>query len=353
MGDRASRGWITVQGQRVDCVSIEAHLGREAKSDTFHATLAMSGLPDGLGTAFWCDTPQIEDVAVFISEDGTAGGDPLVTGSVTEVRPNWLKRTIDINGHDKTKKMIDRKSSESFKNKKAGDIAQEVAKRSGLKLDVDGDTLKAGRIYDIDTVHHTNQLTDWDVVNYLADAEGLVPYVKGDTLYLRSDSETGLDVLSVAYEEPTPESYARGDFITLAGARHLDLTGKTTVKVRSHDHRTKKVVEAKKTLSAATGTGKNGDGITYEYQAPGLKQDRAARIAEKRLRRATKQERQIVIDLPGLSRVTARMSLDLTGTGTSFDQSYDHESVEHRINNDEGYRMLITAKAASKDRKMS
>ncbi|GEP00628.1 phage late control D family protein [Methylobacterium haplocladii] len=352
MSDRRPRGYILAGGVPVECISIEVHLGREAKSDTFHATLAMSGLPPGRDTAYWCDTPEIE-IKVVVGIDGADFSAPIFEGTVTAVAPKWLERRIDVNGHDKTKKLIDKKSNESFKNKKSGDIASEIAKRSGLKLDVDSDTLKAGRQYDIDHVHTTNGYTDWDVINYLAEAEGLVPFVKGDTLHLRSDSEDDLPILQVVYEEPTPESFARGDFITLSGQRNLDLAQKATVKVKSHDHRTGKSIEAKKTLAAATGVGKDGDGITYEYRAPGLKQNRADRIAEKRLKRATKQERQISLNVPGDPGITARMKLDLSGTGCSFDQRYDIESVEHRINDDEGYRCPITAKAASKDRKMS
>lgn len=348
---RQPRGYLSVNGARIDVISIEIHLSREAKSDTLHAEFPMTDLPEGLDTAYWAEEPEIE-VKGYISGDD-AGSEALFTGKITQVRLNWLKRTIDINGHDKSRDMMEKKSlSESFKNKKGKEIIEEVAKRNGLKVQSKADTLKAGRNYDIDHVHHPRELTDWDLVNYLADAEGLTASLQGDTLYLGQDGEDDLPTLSVEYEEPTPQSVARGTSMSLSGVHNKDLTKKATVKVKSWDHRTKKMVEGKKTLKS-TGQGDKGTGITYEYQAPGLKQDRASRIAEKRLRRATKQERAITLEIPGVDGVTARMGLDLTGTGTAFDQPYDIESVEHRLNEEEGWRLLVSAKAATKGREMT
>ncbi|MBX9934560.1 MAG: phage late control D family protein [Methylobacterium sp.] len=346
---RRPRGYLTVAGGRVDVVSMEIHLGREAKSDTMHAEFPMTG---GLGVAFWCDTAEIE-IKGHIAEDGESGP-AIFTGQVSSVRPNWLRRTIDIDCHDKSKKMMERKSlSEAFKNKKGKDVIEEVAKRHGLKVSTKADTLKAGREYDIDTVHQPRELTDWDIINNLADSEGLSVALDGDTLYLGPEGEDDLPVLAVTYVPPTPQSVASGTFMTLSEVRNLNMAGKTTVKVSSWDHKAKKKIEGKKTLSGASGTGADGDGITYEYQAPGLKQDRASRIAEKRLRRSTKQERQITLEIPGETGVRARMKLELSGTECSFDQGYDIESAEHRLNPEEGYRVLVTAKAASKDRTIS
>ena len=348
---RHPRGFLVVSGARVEVLSLEVHLSREAKSDSFHAQLAMSGLPDGADTAFWCDTPEI-DVSVLI---GTDGADTTIfAGQISDVRPNWFRRTIDITGHDKSKPMTERRSlSEAFKNKKGREIVEEVAKRHGLKVELSGETAKAGRLYDIDTVHHPRDLTDWDLVNYLADAEGLTVAVDGDTLHLGPEGEDDVPTIDITYEAPTPSSIARGTFMALSGVHNKALTKKTTVKVRSHDHRTGKQVTGTKTLAAATGAGKDGDGILYEFNAPGLKQDRASRVAEKRLRRRAKQERQISFEIPGEPRLRARMRANLTGTGTSFDQPYDIESVEHRLNEEEGYRCVGTAKAATQGREMS
>lgn len=347
---RRPRGYLKVNGGRVEVVSLEIHLGREAKSNTLHAEFPMTGLPSGLDTAFWAGAEGIE-ITAFIGEDG---GEPLFSGKATSVRCNWVTRVIDVEANDKSKGMMERKSlSESFKNKKGKDVIEEVAKRHGLKVKSRGDTQKAGRNYDIDTVHHPRDLTDWDLINYLADAEGLTVTLEGDTLHLEAEGEDDVPTLDIEYTEPTPRDFATGNFIALAGVHNKDLTGKVKVSVKSFDHKTSKVVEGKKTLAKATGQGKDGDGITYEYQAPGLKQDRASRIAEKRLRRATKQERSITITMPGDTRVRARMRTNLRGTGTAFDQPYDNESAEHRLNEEEGYRCVITAKAATKGREMS
>ncbi|MGU3387290.1 phage late control D family protein [Methylobacterium sp. D53M] len=350
--DRSPRGFLRVGGAIVEATSIEVHLTREAKSNSAHAVLAMSGLPEGRDLAYWCDTPQIEVAfAIGANPDET---EVIFTGSVTTVRPDWFQRRINLDCHDKSKKMMESRAlSQTFRNKKGKDVASEVAKKHGVTVEGGDDTAVSGRRYNIDAVHHPRDLTDWDLLNYIADAEGLDAVLDGDTLYLDKDGDTAGPVLEVEYTEPTEDEAASGTSITLAGVRNLDLTGKTTVKVKSHDHRTKKQVEGKKTLAAATGVGKNGNGITYEYQAPGLKQDRASRIAEKRLRRATKQERAITLNLPGDTKIRARMRTRLSGTGTSFDQDYDNESVEHRLNNEEGYRCLVTAKAASKGRAMS
>lgn len=348
---RRPRGWLSVNGARVEVASLEVHLGREANANTFHAEFPMTGLPAGLDVRFWCDAEQIE-VQAIINDGG--GGAPLFIGTVTQVRPDWDKRTLDVNGHDKTKKMMERKSlSETFKNKKAKDIIEEVAKRHGLKVKFSGDTQKAGRIYDIDTVHHPRELPDWDLLHSVADAEGLSVILDGDTLYVEPEGSGSSGMLDITYDPPTPASYARGDFITLAGVHNKSLAGKQSVKVKSYDPKARKTVEGKKTLAQATGQGKNGDGITYEYQAPGLKQDRASRIAEKRLRRATKQERQLVVGLPGSTKIRPRMGARVSGTGTKFDQSYEIESVEHRLNMEEGYRCVVTIKSATAGRKMT
>ena len=115
--------------------------------------------------------------------------------------------------------------------------------------------------------------------------------------------------------------------------------------VRSWNSKDKKVIKSEKELSGS------GEGeLLYEYRVPGLNQEQADKIAEKRLAENTRHEISIEVSAPGDTSIDVRMKLQLSGTGTAFDQSYSIDTIEHAISFDGGYRMNIRGKSKSAKR---
>jgi phage protein D len=321
---------ITKQGP-LQLEEWEVHQSKTKKGDTFHAKTAMNA--PGCDVGFWAGAEGDQlDVQLVIN------GVVLFDGSVDHADVAWRETGVSFSGRDKGAKLIDKTSSEKFLNQKPGDIVQTYAKRHGLSAVVDTASDKAGKSFkdDWDSIAHRG--SEWSHIQSLADHYGMNAYMTGGKIYFK-DIDEDLPPFIVWYSPPTPASHADGSFISLHTSRNMILSRPVKTNVRSHNHKEKKLI------SSQHSKGGSGDALVYNYVLPGLKKDQADRICKKRHHENTKHEFAVDVDLPGDETVNVRRSLQLQGTGTAFDQTYEIDGIEHRGSFGEGYRMRIAAKA--------
>ena len=326
---------LEADGVPCPLLTFDVTLTRAQNSDSFAASLSMTACPPGRQEAFWAATGEI-DIAIKVSAG--LGLQTIFEGLLDAVDCDFAARTVRLRGRDKSKRPIENKRNESWKNRTASEIVSQIASEHGLQPVIDSLSDRYGKIYEIDYVAISDQLSDWTLLQHIADREGKVVYVRGGKLYFKEIDDATFGAFMVRYTPPTPASHASGNFIQLACTRNVQAGKTTEVKVKSWNSKKKKALEATRRREG-TGPGSN----KHLYRHEGLTQEQVDKMADKRLREATRHEMQVRVDMPGEPHVNPEMRLILTGTGTAFDQTYFIDSVRH-AGGEHGYRMSIVAK---------
>lgn len=339
---RQPRAYIIIGGESLESITCEVNLSKTHKSDTFHAEIPFGALPAGMDANWWSVQNDIS-VKVQFAVDQTSGTAPMFDGKVDQVSHDFYNRILKIQGRDKSAALIDTTSSEKFNNQQADQIVKTMAGRHGISVNADAVPKKAGKIYQIDYAQLTHRGSEWTVLNRLADQTGMNVYMTGGILYFKPVDEQ-LPVLNVVYVPPTSASPADGNFMSLSTSRNMILGRPVNVKVQTWNSKDKKAYETLKTEPGV------GDPLNYTYIEPGLTSDQTEKLAQKRLSENTSHELSFNLTMPGDTAVTPRFTMELSGTGTAYDQQHEIMSVEHSMSQSGGYHMTISAKAKSKKR---
>ena len=325
---------VKVAGSSCLCKSLDVCLTTQQNSDTLNATLAMQGQP--LAVDFWATCGEVDVEGIF---DGVT----VFIGSLDTVDLDYDGQEIKLSARDKSKGPIEAKSTESFKNKTATGIVSEIAGRHGLTpvLDATGD--KAGKTQQIDWVKNVDQISEWTLVQHLADREGKVAYVTKNELHFKDLDDDSLGTITVTYGAPSPAHHALGNFLSCKIARNLQAGRPTEVSV--HSWHTKK----KEALHEKDAVGGDGPKIEHHYEHAGLERGQARKMAKKRCREITRHELTVDCQMVGDPAANPRMKLVLVGFG-ALSQSYFIDKVHHQGSSGHGYVMDITARNTSKSR---
>jgi len=340
---RQPRAFIIVNGETLNCISVEVNMSKTHKSDTFHCEIPFGALPASMDAAWWSEQGDIA-VQVQFQLDAISGAVQVFDGKVDKVGHNFDQRILSVQGRDKSADLIDNKSTEKFNNLSPDQIVKQIASRRGITVDADAVSSKGGKIFQIDYAKLTHRASEWTVITQLADLSGMVAYMTGGVLYFKPIDEQ-LPVLDVVYVPPTAASYANGNFMTLKTSRNLILGRPVNVKVQTWNHK-----ESKRYEYQSSDYSGSGEPLNYEYTVPGLTGDQTQKLAEKRLAENSSHELMFDLGMPGDPTVTPRLMMQLSGTGTAYDQQHEITSIEHSMSQSDGYRMTVSAKAKSKKR---
>ncbi|MDZ5448963.1 hypothetical protein [Labrys sp. ZIDIC5] len=337
---RTPRANLVVNGQPMRCEEINVDQSRDGKSDTFSARAPLWHLPEGLDADWWSSATDIK-VQVYV--DIGQGAVKLFDGVVDDVEHDFDSGVLNLNGRDKAAKLLDKKSSAKFHNKKPHEIVQQLAKESGLEADVDDVADRAGKIYQIDYAAIQHRISDWSSIQDLADKHGRVAYISGGKVYFKKPDEQ-LPVLKVTYRPPTPDGPADSNAVKLSVKRSVTLGRPIKHKVKSWNHRKAESEDGEYTEPG------DGDELVWQHHYPGLSRDQADRRAKDQCDKTTKHEVGPTVTMPGDPTVTPRFMLEISGTGTAYDHQYEIKSLKHRLKQGEPYTMSVNCKAKSKKR---
>lgn len=342
MAFRTPRAFVVVNGTAITPMSVDVSMSKTHKSDTFHCEIPFGALPAGMKEDFWSTANDIS-VQVQIQTDATSGPVQIFDGKVDQVQHMFDTRVLKMQGRDKTAALIDNTSTEKFTNQQPDQIVQTICGRHGITANTDSVGKKAGRIFQFDYAKINQRISEWTVIQKLADLFGMTAYMTAGQVYWKKYPEQ-LPVVNVSYVPPTPELYANGNFMRLRTARNLILGRPVHVKVASWNHKEAKLYQNEQVAPGS------GDPLIYNYQAPGLTNDQVERLAQKRLSENTSHELSFELEMPGDPTVTPRFMMQLSGTGTAYDATHQIKTVEHQISHERGYTMMISAKSKSTKR---
>lgn len=342
---RTPRPVVAINGERLPdkaVISLEVTNASHFTADTYRIELAVGGLPDSYGPAYWGES-QDDRLSLGISLNGETPT-PLIIGQVDDVDWDLNGRVITLTGRDLSAGLIDTKTAEKFQNRTASEIARELALRHGLDSSVQATSTRAGTYYAIDHAVVTQEQTEWDLLTYLAEREGFDIWVSGETLHFQPPPALTGTPYTLLWSEP-----GDGTFASNATSIHLrrsqTLARDVIVQVRSWNQKQQRAftVTAKRS-QVRKSQRRGGEAQIYSIVRPNLTRDQALQLANAMAEDITRHERVLSASLPGDGLLTTRGTVRLVGTGTDWDQIYYPETIARSLSKQEGYRMELRAK---------
>ena len=323
--------------------------------DTFSAVIALDATGQGASAPYWATQDSIEvNLQVNINGSKTTS---LLIGLVDDVEIDLAAQTLHIRGRDYISVFVDAKTNEKFLNQTSSEIVTTLCSRHGITCNVKQTTTPIAKYYKNEAASVTNQQTEWQLISFLAQKEKFNVYMSGVTLnFLPVADITKAQPYILRYDSSGSFPILNAESLTLR--RTLTIAKDVVVKVNSWNHEQKQHVKAgrqKTKIASKSPTAKasvhptrtNKTPLVYEFREPGLTQEQANDLAEKKLAELTQHERKIEARLPADLAIYPQSIIQLIGTGTDFDQRYYVSEITIKCGFDTGYYMTVEAKNSS------
>lgn len=354
-GVRQPRSVLKVGGVEIASAFVwEVDSNTFYEADTFRATIATKGLPANYGVDWWYAQDQL-DIEIFVgfpaNPDSFTSADltSIFFGQVEDDEWNPRDGKIEISGRDLTAELIDTKTSETYPNLTASEIAAKLAQAHGLTPSVTATTTKAGKFYQIDTIRQQDERSEWDLLTWLAKEEGFVVFVQGRTLHFRPKPAEGDPAYLIQYTPATdaPDDAPLTD-IQFRCNRSLARDLRVTVKSWSSKQKrgfTKTAQATRRRNRVLRNAGRPVTPIQdYSYTIPNLTPDQAQQRAQKILEDLSRHERALTLEGPADNVLSLTHVIKVAGTGTTYDQAYYPDSIVRSGGPEVGYRWSVQAK---------
>jgi phage protein D len=351
---RQPRGLVKINGNIIPGWKeweVSTNYFREA--DTANITLHLGWLTSPYDESWFAQQTKMsfEVFAGFPSEPNNYGPSDLqslILGNVDKVDYNPAQRTLELSGRDLTSLLIDAKTTEKFLNQTASQVATTLAQRHGLTPVVTATQGPIGRYLEIDHTTTTVAQTEWDLLCGIAQQMQYVVYVRGNSLYFQPAPDPAKATpYPVTWTPATQQTPYSSNTKGLSFARTLTVGSAITVTVRSWHQGQAKGFSATYPTSKAKGI-KPGTATepaqNYLYVIGNLTQQQAQQRAQAIYNEIIKNEMRMNYELPGDNDLDITNVMPVSGTGTSFDQSYFPDSITRRMSFDGGYTMEGTAR---------
>ena len=313
----------------------------------YSITWAASSAP-----GMWWDVEPPWVLDVQLSTDGSTFT-TLITGEVDQTTVSVKEGLVSVTGRDYIAAFIESVTQELFANQTASEIATTLAARHNLAAVVTPTTTLAGTFYVQDHARTTHgqfsrPRTEWDLLTYLAQREGFDVWVQGRTLYFQKQVAPNKPDFTIAVDAAAGVTVANVEQLHMA--RALTLAKDIQVDVRSWNSRRKagftksvRAIGAKVANVAASANQVGVQSQRYVFVRPNLTEQQALTLAQTMLEQLSRHERNIEVEMPGETALTARSLVALTGTGTTFDQNYWIDSMQRRVTA-QGFRETLKLK---------
>lgn len=333
-------GYLSLGGKQMACSHLSVTKTGQRRGDTFSATIPIS---EQASVSFLTSQDGIDAGAII-----SIGGETktLLSGSVDEITFDWINLSASVSGRDKSSELTQTRRSQKYSNMTAADIVKDIAKEHGLEAQIDGESgaKDVSKKYDNDTTHLVLNRTDFETISQLAEQEGVSWYVEGNTLHFGAANKD-VRTYTVNYSPPT-KGYIRSNAAGLTTARNF-VAGRTVkATVKSWHHKDKALYSH---TAKSPGTGGT---LEYEMNLPGMTLEQVEKRAETAVDEAILHELAISVEMPGDLAIDPSMKLQLTGTGTIFDQSYVIQEITWEFESGESgfFSMHITGESPSEGR---
>ena len=329
-----------------------------SSADTFSVRFAGSSLPPATDVNWFSSQKDLyvevfagfpADYDYFTPQDLTK----IIFGQVDTIDYDIAEDVVTIRGRDLTRVFIDAKTTEKFQNQTSSQIATTLAQRRGLTAQVTATKTKAGAYYDIEHVNLMDERTEWDILSFLAQQEGFDVYVKDKTLYFGPPPAADSAPYPIVWTQvnPTQLDYRAmsGNVEDMSFQRTLTVSRGVTVVVRSWSDKQQygfnAVYPQKKVGSLKPGEATTAhDGQVFTFFYPNIDKQRALQIAQQKYDLIVAHEMKFSCRLPGDVTLNTQTLIQVSGTGTAFDQTYYPSQIVRRMSFEGGFEMHVHGK---------
>ena len=345
---RQPRGIVNVNG--VSCaawISWEVTNNNHHQADTFRVVLSVQALPSSMSLSWFAaqQALRIEILAGFPLDPTNYHSSDLtswIVGNVDTLEYEPVTNTLELTGRDLSSLFIDTKTTQKFQNLRSYQIITQLAQAQGLTVQAASTTVTSGKFYEIEHAKLQSARSEWDLMTWLAQEEGFLLWVRGTTVYFQPPTPTTSEPYALEWQAPTPESASpQFNASRIRFSRNLTLAKDVSVTVKSWNAKQKKGF-----TKTVTGAHVGGSGVAqaYSFTVPGLTPEKALQRAQALLTQITQHEINLDAELPADSLLDTTSIVQVTGTGTAFDQFYFPASITRRMSMEEGYTMTLRAK---------
>lgn len=358
---RQPRGAVKVNGELIaGWVDFELENNTFFSADTFRCKFAGALLPTDRN-AIWFSQQQDMFVELFIGFPQSASAfsasdlQSWIYGQVDHIEIDPVTNMIEVDGRDLTRVFIDTKTTQKWPNQTSSQIATQLAQAHSLTPVVTATTTLVGKYYEIDHVNMSDERSEWDILNYLADREGFKVWVRGQSLYFQPPPDPATATpYQIVWQPVSTASGPKANFESIKLTRALTVSRGIQVKVRSWNKKYAKgftvnypsSVKTIKVGSSAIGAG----GQIYSKTIANLTQDQALQYAQNWYQQLVAHEMKIEgLTMPGDNNLDITSIIQFGGTGTAFDQQYFPDSISRSMSFDGAYSMTVGAKNHAPD----
>ena len=279
----------------------------------------------------------------------------LQTYRVDSVRLNAMTQGISLSGRDLTGLLTDRKVDLKFQNQTASQVATYLAGLVGLTPNVQATKDLVGHFFSLDHVSLHRQQSIWTILTYLAQHEGLQCFVLGRTLYFGAfNSALSNEPYLIQYTPPAENTiYPQSNATNLEFDHDLTLANDVSVRVRSY-HGKKNAVYTSIATASKTAKRIERDATLaqtlqrYDFTFAGLTQAQCDAKAQQLLDQISKHEFKMEATLPGDAIIYPWTPVEVRGTGTPYDTTYQAARVLRRCSaNPPRFEVIVHGKTAT------
>jgi phage protein D len=355
------RGTVTLNGTTVFFTSFEVDNNNFYEADTFECELPLFGQPTGIDLNWWAN---ISEIIVNIYAGFPVNPQSFTLNDLTNIFTGIVDNLeiaedsehglyIRLTGRSLAARLIDTKTTQKFLNQTASQIATFLAEKYGLTPVVTPTSTLAGRYYQIDYSKLNTEHSEWDLLTYLAQQEGFVTYVRGQSLYFRPRPETTDNPYVVTWDVAqglNPSVNPTSSSVGINLTRNLMLAKDVIVKVRTFNAKTGKPITVQVTATHNYKTVLKGlpppvgKAQEFNYTIPGLSKEQALQRAQELLKGISIHEVKLYATLPGDVVLFPENIIKLQDTNSDFDQTFYPDSIVRRMSISEGFRMQVEAK---------
>jgi phage protein D len=326
------RSIVIVNGKRVPFLSWQVDLNGYNAADTFTVTLPFRLLSHLAGTTDLANTPDHAsalltqaDILVQIYVGYPRDPNNYNINDLTQIMYGYMD-TVDITfnengyqaqlqGRNQVAPFTDYKTTNKYPNLTSSAIVKQLAAQHGLSAVVTPTYTLAGTYSASDHTQLTSDITQWDLITYLAEQEGFIVAVKGNTIYFQPRE-------SILKSNPLVFTYGRNlKSLKLSRTPHAGRDLK--VYVYSWDPHKKRRIQAlaesptnyvERVPNTAT-----REAYIETYYYPGLTQEQAQRRADAIYKQLSQTEITGELVTYGIPTFDIYQSIQIKGIGAAID----------------------------------
>lgn len=343
------RSLVKVNGTIVPFHSWMVYQNGYSAADTFDLNLPFRVLRHLQGTTDLGNSPDQEtilltqpDILVEIYAGYPQNPNQYNVNDLTQMMYGYLD-TVDfsldsqgeraeIHGRNQIGPFMDTKTTEKFPNKTSSAIVTYFAQQQGLTPSVTPTYTLAGQYYSNDHTTLTTDITQWDLMNYLANQEGFTLRVKENTLYFGPRD---------SFLKSTDLKYTWGqnvNSIQISRSPHASKDIKVEVITWDSGKKTRHVTTAKNSTTYAkrvTGTSGHQEWVET-YYVPGLTREQAQRKADAILNELSLSEITGEIRSIGNDAQDIDQPITIHGVGLGLSQMFWPNRITHSFDSNQG-----------------